>query len=306
MVNSPSDKTIVLHLLRGAVPERADEISGLWKQHGHEVEVAPNARGSTMNATSKRIRFDTKTVDFFWLIGFSAWRAIEVYAPALTLATATGLTLEAALNIDEERALFEQEYKHRFACSKSLLSVSDASEVDWPDDVPQPTNKRDSLDSNEQKLVYDLILLGLAFAFLHEFKHVQARVLKSDQEKPEEEMACDTWARDFMTTGLAEYAKKNGHSYAEVEQKRAMGIVLAAVTIHAMTPHNAYWGSDEYPPIGERLIAMIDGYNLPFDSPFWVFTGCLLVALMRQDNRKLEYTASSSKDFVLVLLGELR
>jgi hypothetical protein len=67
----PSDRTIVLHLLRGAVPERADDLSRLWREHGHDVEVAPSAHGSTMNATSKRIKFDTKTIDFFWLLGFS-------------------------------------------------------------------------------------------------------------------------------------------------------------------------------------------------------------------------------------------
>jgi len=74
----PSDRTIVLQLLRVAVPERADDLSRLWLEHGHDVEVAPSARGSTMNANSKRIKFGTKTIDFFWLLGFSASRAIEV------------------------------------------------------------------------------------------------------------------------------------------------------------------------------------------------------------------------------------
>ena len=50
METEPSDRTIVLHLLRGAVPERADEISGLWSQYGHGVEVAPSTKGVTMKA----------------------------------------------------------------------------------------------------------------------------------------------------------------------------------------------------------------------------------------------------------------
>ena len=91
METEPSDRTIVLHLLRGAVPERADEISGLWSQYGHGVEVAPSTKGVTMKADDKRIQFDTKTIDFFWLLGFSAWRAIEVYSPALLVATWTGM-----------------------------------------------------------------------------------------------------------------------------------------------------------------------------------------------------------------------
>lgn len=314
MSNAPSDRTIVLNLLRGAVPERADEISKLWLEHGHAIEVAPNAQGSTINATSKRIKFDTKTIDFFWLIGFSAWRAIEVYAPALTLAMANGGTVEAALNIDEERGQFEQDYKQRIASAQSLLDAADTSDIAWPDDVPMPTDKRQSLTNGQDMAVFDLVALGLAFALLHEFKHVQARALEATEQIPEgeqqnraeEEMTCDTWAREFMTSGIARYASANDHSYAQVEQKRAMGIALAAVTIHAMTPRHAHWGGGGYPPIGDRLEAMIGGYNLPDASPFWVFTACLLVSLMRQDGRRLNYTGASFREYVVTLLAELR
>ncbi|MCB1463214.1 MAG: hypothetical protein KDJ90_12505 [Nitratireductor sp.] len=221
MTAEPTDQAIVLDLLRGAVPERADDLSRLWLEHGHGVEVAPSAPGSTMNATSKRIKFDTKTIDFFWLLGFSAWRAIEVYAPALTLATATGVTLEAALNIDEERGQFEQDYRHRIASAQSLLNAAKTSEIDWPEDIPQPTADRESFGNGQDMAVFDLVALAVAFALLHEFKHVQARALEAAEQTPEEdrqaaaeeEIACDTWAREFMTTGMAAYAAPNGYSY---------------------------------------------------------------------------------------------
>ncbi|HUW80138.1 MAG TPA: hypothetical protein VMV54_04480, partial [Acidocella sp.] len=70
MTNEPNDQTIVLHLLCGAVPERANEISGMWARYSPAVEVAPSAAGTTMNANRHRVRFDTKTVDLFWLLGF--------------------------------------------------------------------------------------------------------------------------------------------------------------------------------------------------------------------------------------------
>lgn len=63
MTIEPSDQTIILHLLRGAVPERADDISRLWTQYGHAIDVAPSAKGVTMNADASRIQFDTKTSD---------------------------------------------------------------------------------------------------------------------------------------------------------------------------------------------------------------------------------------------------
>jgi hypothetical protein len=40
MATVPSDRTIVFYLLHSAVHERADEISGLWAQDGHAVQVA--------------------------------------------------------------------------------------------------------------------------------------------------------------------------------------------------------------------------------------------------------------------------
>ena len=103
MATEPSDRTIVLHLLRGAVPERANDISNLWGQYGPAVEVVQSTTDVTMNANDERIQFNTKTIDFFWLLGFSLWRAIEVYSPAMVLATSSGITLCQALRSDIKR-----------------------------------------------------------------------------------------------------------------------------------------------------------------------------------------------------------
>lgn len=307
MTIEPSDQTIILHLLRGAVPERADDISRLWTQYGHAIDVAPSTKGVTMNADASRIQFDTKTIDLFWLYGFSAWHAIEVYAPALVLATVSGISLDRALQIDEARGPFEFDYKQRIASAQSLIAAEQTADIDWPADVPQPTADRDRLGDPQHMAAFDLVALALAFALLHEFQHVRYFADSSAPATlPEEEIACDTWARDFMTSGLAAYAKDKGHSYAQVHQKRAMGIALAAVTVHVMTPTHAHWGNRQYPPIAERLTAMISGHNLSAGSPFWGFTGCLLIALMRQENRPLDIVANSNHEMVEILLDRLR
>ena len=307
MRTEPSDRTIILYLLRAAVPERADEISGLWRQYGHLVEVAPSAPGITMNADASRIQFDTKTIDFFWLLGFSAWRSIEVYSPALLFATMTGIPLEQALNIDDERGQYEFDYNQRIASARSLIRAERTADIQWPADIPGPTADRDSLDDEHHQAAFDLVAFALAFALLHEFRHVMYAVDKcAPSALPEEEIACDTWARDFMTSGLAAYATEHGHNHAQVQQKRAMGIVFAAVIIHAMTPTHAHWGNRQYPPIAERLVAMISGYGLPEGSPFWLVTACLLIALMRQENRPLDIVANSNREMVEMLLDRLR
>ena len=302
-----SDRTIILHLLRGAVPERANEISRLWSQYDPAIEVAPSAKGVTMNADSARIKFDTKTIDFFWLLGFSGWRAIEVYSPALLLAALTGLPLDQVLSSDAERGQYEFDYRQRIASAQSLISAQQTTDISWPADIPEPTPDRHGLGDIQNKAAFDLVALALAFALLHEFRHVMYRSDDSAPSTlPEEEIGCDTWAREFMTSGLAAYAKEHGHNFAQVQQKRAMGIALAAVIIHAMTPIHAHWGNRQYPPIAERLTAMISGYNLPAGSAFWVFTACLLIALMRQEGRPLDIVADSNQEMVEILLDRLR
>jgi len=306
MATEISNKTIILHLLRGAVPERADEISGLWRQYGHAVEVATSKKGVTMNANATRIKFDTKTIDLFWLLGFSAWRAIEVYSPAVVLATMTGISLDDALNVDEERGQYEFDYRQRIASAQSLITAEQTVDISWPTDVPQPTAERESLGEAQNMATFDLVGLALAFSLLHEFQHVMFRADKNaPSTQPEEEVACDSWARDFMMSGLAAYAKTHGHSYAEVQGKRAAGITLAAVIIHAITPVHAHWGNQQYPPIAERLTAMIQGYTLPEGSSFWMFTACMLIALMRLENRPLDVIAKSNQEMVEKLLNRL-
>lgn len=303
MPTEPSNQTIVLSLLRGAVPEKANELCRLWADHQHSVEIVPSGAGLTLNATSKRIKFDTKTLDFFWLLGFAAWGAIEVYAPALVIATSTGVSIDAALKADHGRGQFEFDFKQRIAAAHSLREAGSTAAIQWPTDIPLPTADRASLGDAQAMAAFDLVGLAFAFALLHELKHVMFRAAgDAPTAGYVEEMACDTWARETMTSNMAEYAGAHGHTFAQVAQKRAMGNALAAIIVHAMTPTHARWGNDEYPPIAERIRAMIDGHSLSEGSPFWTFTACLLIAIMRQESRTIDLVATSDKAVVEGLL----
>ncbi|QDL38748.1 hypothetical protein [Rhodoferax sediminis] len=81
---------------------------------------------------------------------------------------------------------------------------------------------------------------------------------------------------------------------------------IAALIIHAMTPTHAHRGNRQYPPIAERITAMIGDYSVPGGSSFWLVTACLLTALMRQENRPLNIIASSNQEMVEILLDRLR
>lgn len=67
--------------MKAAAPESAAEIDGLWERYHPKVAVVEDQSGITLDATRERIAFDPKTMDVFWLIGFSGWRAIECYSP---------------------------------------------------------------------------------------------------------------------------------------------------------------------------------------------------------------------------------
>lgn len=279
-----SDQTIVLNLLRGAVPEQADRLCAIWVHHGHEVEVAPSCRGATMNSTSKRIKFDTKTIDFFWLTGFVLWRAIALYSPAIVCATRTDLTIDQVLAADDERSQLELDHKQRMSAIVALLEANGTDEIAWPDDIPRPTTDRHGLKDCDEKATFDLILFALTFAILHELRHVMFRKAgDAPANESAEEMHCDIWARDVMTGKIANYSRETSNIFAEVAQKRATGIAIA-----------------------DRLTAMIAGYSLPYNSSYWLFTACLLVATLRQDGVPLEVSGLSYKGIVETLLDRLR
>lgn len=55
-----------------------------------------------MNSTSRRIKFDTQTIDLFWLMGFAVWAAIDLYGPAVAQFLKTGMSIDTLLNEDPD------------------------------------------------------------------------------------------------------------------------------------------------------------------------------------------------------------
>ena len=92
-------------LLQGATPERKDEIESLWNCYAPMVSVVENGRGVNNCASKSRIRFEHKTLEAIWLLGFNGWRSIETYDPAIILSGITGGPLEEPLRADDELAV---------------------------------------------------------------------------------------------------------------------------------------------------------------------------------------------------------
>ncbi len=89
----------------------------------------------------------------------------------------------------------------------------------------------------------------------------------------EEDLACDVWAREFMTAKLAEYARANSHDYHEVLQKRSMAFALDALILHEITPVWDHGGNQLYFSVATRIEALLQNTPLPENSHFWAFHG---------------------------------
>ncbi len=304
---SDIQRQIVLNLLCGAVPEQKDKIIQLWTLYGPAVEIAPDSPGAMMNADRNRIKFTLKTIDIYWLLSFSTWKSIEVYSPAICMAVQLGCTIQKILDNDADLDSYERDYKARMAAVQTLIAVTTTAEIHWPPDTPPPQSDREKLSNPQDQAAFDLSALAIAFLLLHEFKHV---IFLNEGNQPdtlpEEEIACDVWAREFLTAKLAKYANEYGHDFDEVRAKRAAAIALAAIIVYIITPVSGHWGTSDYPPISNRLDALIQNFSLPPNSYFWLWTACLLTGVLRGAHRSVEIKGKSARDLVIALLDELR
>lgn len=296
----------VLSLMLGAAPERQADIKRLWRKYNPRIEIHDNTRGITLNANGERIAFDLKTRDVFWLIGFSGWRAIKCYSPHVMCSHTYNKELDTLFKIDTELPSIERDYKERRTAVTSLIEAENTLDIVWPPDLPRPSANRDATECMEYKTAFDLTCLALAFALFHEFRHVMFDI---DGNRPtdrrQEELACDLWARKFMTANAGAYAKEYSHSCESVLRKRSMGFALAALVLHDITPIWAHGGTADYFSLTDRLEAILGNTPLPDNDHFWIFTASLLLGVFRQKGEPLNQSGMSPRKLCECLIVRL-
>ncbi|MGV2978324.1 hypothetical protein AB1P65_22965 [Roseibium alexandrii] len=297
-------KDIIQALMKDATPERSDEIDALWVKYHPKVVVADDGPSITLDATKERIKFSPKTMELFWLIGFSGWRAIECYSPHVVLSEPCRITLTDLFDDDSDLPEVERAYKERLTAARRLIVERDVAAAPWPDDLPRPSTERNAIADPQYQAAYDLTVLATAFAFFHEFRHV---MLDFDDERPkdrkEEELQADVWAREFMTAKLDDYAKVHCHDYLEVLRKRSMGFALAALILHEVTPQHG--GNCDYFSIKTSLTTLLHNTPLSDDDHFWCFAASLLVGIFRQRHLAFSPPPMAARALAEHLLNEL-
>lgn len=134
-------------------------------------------------------------------------------------------------------------------------------------------------------------------------------MLDADGKRPtdrrEEEMACDVWAREFMTVKIGEYVKKSGASYEKILRKRSMGFALASLILHDITPVLDHGGTTEYFSLSDRMKAILGNTALPDDDRFWIFTASLLLGVFRQKGTSFDTAVRSPKKLSEYLVNQI-
>jgi hypothetical protein len=84
-----------------------------------------------------------------------------------------------------------------------------------------------------------------------------------------------------------------------------MGLVLASLILHEITPFYAHGGSRAYFSVGDRLRAILNSTNLPDSDLFWTFAASVLVGIFRQKRMLIDAEPMSSKLLAEHFLTEL-
>lgn len=301
-----SAKQIVIALMKDAVPERLAELNALWTKYNPTVKILNASGAISLRANKDSIEFDTNTMNAFWLIGFGGWKAIECYSPLVICSTATGIPLADLINRDEGLQDVERSYKERLAAVQNLIKAKSNTAAPWPPDLPRPGVDRNAFSDPQFKVAFDLTSLAIAFALFHEFHHVMLyRDGNRHNDLREEEMSCDVWGRTFMTAKLAAYAQPNGREYRQVLRIRSMGLALAALILHEITPALEHGGNKSYFAVSDRLKALLDNTPLPSDDHFWVFAASLLIGIYRQKQIRFDDSARNAAEMARCLLAGL-
>ncbi|PCH94956.1 MAG: hypothetical protein COB84_06855 [Rhodobacteraceae bacterium] len=250
-------------------------------------EEIKDRSGITLNANKDRIQYTRKDLQVMWLLGFSLWKSIELFGPAVILPKTIGSTSEQVLRDDPDLDGFERDYSERLNAIRQFVEKDEIDLEMWPANIPEPRACREDFDSTEDMAVFDLVMMATSVLFLHELRHVKfARDHSTGTPRPtnkaEEEMICDTWARSWFMDRLGVYAEDKSHSYKEVCSKRAMALAIASEYLRFANGQLGQFGSADYPPLSLRISALSESISLPDDDNFWILSASILLGETRR------------------------
>lgn len=299
---------VAKHLISNSAPERREELEEFWAKYGIYFEEIKDRSGIILNANKDRVQYTRKDLQVMWLLGFSLWKSIELFCPAIVLPEIVGSTAEKVLQNDLDLDGLERDYSERLNAIRQFIECDEIDPKMWPTDIPEPRACRDDFDNPEDMAVFDLVMMATSVLFLHELRHVRFAIEDTTgtprpTSKAEEEMICDTWARSWFMDKLGVYAEDKGHSYREVCSKRAMALALASEYLRFASGHFGQFGNTDYPPLFLRILALSESIQLPDDDNFWILSASILLGeARRQRGRNSPVPQGTAKEIANALM----
>lgn len=276
-------------IIEAAAPDKAQT----WRKlrTGLSISFHPieDRKGVTLRARGRRVEFDPKTMTWIWLLGFAGWRAFSLHGPLIFFSGLSGRALDDLRTEDPGFNNVESDYEAVLYAVRDLpeLDSVDEAQAHWPDGIPPVQIDKTGFDV-EQQAAFDLTMIATAYMLLHEVRHVVFNAAEDAGARPnpsDEELECDAFARRFILEGAANFAVSRDVPVDEVVAKRAAGIALGAYALYGFTPAAGRDGTADYPPIADRLDALIPDVSLPADHWFWNFANGLLTAIIVSRDR---------------------
>jgi hypothetical protein len=124
--------------------------------------------------------------------------------------------------------------------------------------------------------------------------------------RPEEELACDIWARDFLLSRLGVYAVQENVEFKRVLAKRSIAAAIGIFVLYETTERHGDAGNEDYPPLADRIDATLRDTPLEPANNFWIAYACVLLAILRRRNKTPRLTALDAKQLCERLVEEIR
>ena len=282
-----SDQTPnISRLIADSAPERETELQDFMRVNPVRFLEVEDDTGIVMNATMKRVKYARKDLQLIWLVGFSLWKAIHLFAHAMLGPSLFGRSPESIIDLDESLDRFERDYRERLASVARIFGLKTLDEAVWPPDIPKPVASRHDLSSIQDKAVYDLVIMAKAILFLHELRHAKFhRDHLNGTPRPtrrDEERRCDEHARHWFISRHGQYAAEHGHRPQEVCSKRAMALLIVCEFLRFAKDYSGTFGADLYPPLADRIAVLSGSLSLPGTDNYWLLSSCVLFAEARR------------------------
>jgi hypothetical protein len=215
------------------------------------------------------------------------------------------MAIAKLLEADQRFAEAEGRFQATIYAAKSILLANQLDDFDWPADVARPDADRSEL-SDLDKAAFDCAWIATAYAFCHEIRHVMfAKDAGQRPARRDEELACDAWAHDFVTGNVGEYARDHG-DLEGVLAKRCIAAAISIFVLYETTERSGDAGTEDYPPLADRMNATLASIPLVSNDKFWVYYACVLVAILRRGNVPLDVNAQNARQLCERLVEKIR